>query len=180
MIKRRLLLFLLAAGTLFYGCSSAARFTGNKETAPRINGAGAEANSETNSKGDIIGETILNPDEFKDAKPLEVEIGVASYYADKYDGRPTASGVIYDMNKISAAHPFDPLGTIVRVTNLANNKSVILEINDRMPYRPDRIMDLSLGAAKALDMVIVGIQKVKLEVLKWGEGKRIERIQNPF
>lgn len=171
MIKRNCYIVLIITSALFYGCSSAARFTGT----PAVNGSDKEVVQ--NEKAD---ETFkdFSPNDVK--TPLEVEIGIASYYADKYNGKPTASGVIYDMNKISAAHPFHPLGTIARITNLINNKSVILEINDRMPYREDRIIDLSLGAAKELDMVVVGIQKVKIEVLKWGEGKRIERIKNPF
>jgi rare lipoprotein A len=171
MIKRNCYIILIITSALFYGCSSAARFTGT----PAVNVFDKEL-----VKNEKTEETFrdFNPDDVK--TPLEVEIGIASYYADKYNGMPTASGVIYDMNKISAAHPFHPLGTIARITNLINNKSVILEINDRMPYREDRIIDLSLGAAKELDMVIVGIQKVKIEVLKWGEGKRIERIKNPF
>jgi len=165
-----LVLFISA---LFAGCSSTARFT----QSPQVQ-------QESSAKPDFAPErkqtdAAKNFDPSTVVEPLEVEIGIASYYADKYNGRPTATGVIYDMNGISAAHPFHPLGTIARVTNLVNNKSVILEINDRMPYRPDRIMDLSLGAARELDMVIAGIQKVKLEVLKWGTGKRIERVKNP-
>lgn len=171
MNKKNYYIILILASALFYGCSSTARFTSQ----PSANPAGVET-----IRNEKAGETIkdFNPDEV--TSPLEVEIGIASYYADKYDGKPTASGEIFDMNKISAAHPFHPLGTIARVTNLVNNKSVILEINDRFPYREDRIIDLSLGAAKELDMVIEGIQKVKIEVLKWGTGKSIPRIKNPF
>jgi len=156
---------------LFYGCSSTARFTSTLPAKTVIPADKKEENID-----DIVKD--IQPDEVR--MPLETEIGIASYYADEFNGRPTASGVIYDMNKVSAAHPFHPLGTICRVTNLVNNRSLVLEINDRMPYRPDRIMDLSLGAARELDMLIVGIQKVKLEVLQWGTGKRIERIKNPF
>ncbi len=161
----------ILALALFYGCSSTARFTSSLPP-KAIN----PAETEKENFEEIVKD--IQPDEVK--IPLETEMGIASYYADEFNGRPTASGIIYDMNKVSAAHPFHPLGTICRVTNLVNNKSIVLEINDRMPYRPDRIMDLSLGAARELDMLIVGIQKVKLEVLQWGTGKRIERIRNPF
>jgi rare lipoprotein A len=170
MIKKHYYIIILAI-VFFYGCSSTARFTSALPVRSE-----APANKKEAGIEEIVKD--IKPDEV--GMPLEVEIGIASYYADEFNGRPTASGVIYDMNKISAAHPFHPLGTIARITNLVNNKSVVLEINDRMPYRPDRIMDLSLGAAKELDMLIVGIQKVKLEVLQWGTGKRIERIKNPF
>ncbi len=103
---------------------------------------------------------------------LETTYGIASYYADKYHGRITYSGEIYDMNKISAAHPAYPMDTIVRITNLSNNKKIILRINDRMPGYDDRIIDLSYGAAKELDFIKEGLTKVKVEVLKWGNGKK--------
>lgn len=103
---------------------------------------------------------------------LESQIGIASYYADQFDGKITYSGEVYNMFGLSAAHPFYQMGTIVRVTNLSNGKSVIIPINDRMPFRPDRIIDLSLGVAQKLDMLNVGITKVKVEVLKWGDGKK--------
>jgi rare lipoprotein A len=64
------------------------------------------------------------------------------------------------------------MGTVVRITNLFNKKAVIIPINDRMPFRPDRIIDVSYGVAKLLDMVIAGIVEVKVEVLKWGEGRK--------
>ena len=73
------------------------------------------------------------------------------------------------MNKISAAHKELPLGTIVRVINLKNNKSVVLKINDRGPFIKGRILDCSLGAARALDFVREGTTLVRIEVLKWGE-----------
>lgn len=171
MKKYFLVIVIISASLNFTGCSPAARFASGKTDLP------SKAENQNDSSFDDIVKDI-QPDEV--TIPLEVETGIASYYADEFHGRPTASGVIYDMYKISAAHPFHPLGTIVRITNLVNNKSVVLEINDRMPYRPDRIIDLSYGAAKELDMLIVGIQKIRIDVLKWGDGKRIERIKNPF
>lgn len=112
-------------------------------------------------------EDNIDPSNFK---PLEIEYGIASYYADKYNGRKTSSGEIYNMYGISAAHISYPMGTIVRVTNLSNNRSLIIPINDRMPI-PDngRVIDLSYGAAKKLDMIQSGTAKVKIEVIKWGD-----------
>ena len=75
------------------------------------------------------------------------------------------------MYGISAAHQTYPMGTLLRVTNLKNNKSVILRVNDRMPYNPERIIDLSLGAAEKLDMVQDGLAEVRIDVLKFGNGK---------
>jgi len=115
---------------------------------------------------------IDNLDRYKNVEPLETVTGVASYYADQYDGKITYSGEVYDMYGLSAAHPSYQMGTIVRVTNLYNDKSVIIWINDKMPFRPDRIIDLSLGCAQELDMVNAGIQEVKVEVLEWGKGRK--------
>ena len=94
------------------------------------------------------------------------QIGYTSYYAHKFHGRPTASGEIYDMNGLSAAHRELPLGTIIRVTHLGNGKSVVVKVNDRGPFVGDRILDLSLGAAKKLDMVNEGVARVKIEIVK--------------
>lgn len=111
----------------------------------------------------------LEQTHYHDYAPLETVTGVASYYADKFNGRLTSNGEIYDMYGLTAAHPTYPHGTIIRVTNLGNGKSVVVRINDRMPYRPDRIIDLSLGTAMELDMVEDGLAEVKLEILEWGE-----------
>lgn len=115
---------------------------------------------------------IENLEQYKNAEPLETVTGVASFYADQYDGKITYGGDVYDMFGLSAAHPSYQMGTVIRVTNLYNDKSVIIRINDKMPFRPDRIIDLSLGCAKELDMVNIGIQEVKVEVLEWGKGKK--------
>jgi len=111
-------------------------------------------------------------DRYKNAEVLETATGTASYYADQFNGKITYSGEAYDMFGLSAAHPTYSMGTIIRVTNLSNDKSVIVRVNDRMPYRPDRIIDLSLGCAQELDMVQAGITMVKVEVLEWGIGKK--------
>ncbi len=107
-----------------------------------------------------------------DYENLKVQNGIASFYGEEFNNKITYSGEIYDVNSISAAHPFFPMGTVVRVTNLTNNKSIVLKINDRMPYRSDRIIDLSLGAARELGFVENGLAKVKVEVLEWGNGKK--------
>ena len=99
-------------------------------------------------------------------KPISYQIGYASYYAHKFHGRPTASGEIYDMNGLSAAHRELPLGTVIRVTHLKNGKSIIIPVNDRGPFVKGRILDLSLGAAKKLDMVNEGVARVKIEIVK--------------
>ena len=93
--------------------------------------------------------------------------GKAVYYSSALQGRKTASGEPYDESKLTAAHRTLPFGTIVRVTNLANRKSVVVKINDRGPFgKKDRIIDLSLAAAEAIGMVKAGVAAVVLEVEK--------------
>ena len=90
--------------------------------------------------------------------------GLASYYADWFEGRKTASGEEYRKSEFTAAHRRLPLGTKVKVTNLKNGKSVVVRVNDRGPARHDRIIDLSGAAAEKIDMVSDGVVKVKLRV----------------
>ncbi len=94
------------------------------------------------------------------------EFGLAAYYADKYHGTPTAYGETYDKNKMTAAHKRHPLGTMLRVTRLDNNKSVVVRVNDKGPYLPGRIVDLSMAAARTLDLVKDGVAQVKVEVIE--------------
>jgi rare lipoprotein A len=90
----------------------------------------------------------------------------ASYYADKFHGKKTASGKIFDMNKLTAAHKKLPFGSKVKVTNIANNKSVIVEINDRGPFVKGREIDLSRKAFSLIASTNRGFITVNLEVLK--------------
>ncbi len=92
------------------------------------------------------------------------QTGYASFYADKFVGRKTANGEIYSHEGATAAHKRLPFGTVLKVTNLKNNKSVIVKVNDRGPHSRRFIIDLTKGAAKALD-IFDGSQTVKLEVL---------------
>lgn len=91
--------------------------------------------------------------------------GIASYYADEFHGRKTSNGETYDMHGLTAAHRTLPFNTRVRVTNLANNKSVVVRINDRGPFVSDRIIDLSYRAAQELSMIGPGTARVALEIL---------------
>lgn len=101
------------------------------------------------------------------------QTGEASYYARMLEGRPTASGEIYRKDSLTAAHNDLPLGTIVKVTNLENEKEVTVEVNDRGPYAKDRILDLSRSAAKKLGMIDDGIAQIKLEVVEPAPGYSI-------
>jgi len=101
----------------------------------------------------------------------QTQTGKASFYADKFEGSPTASGEKYRHSKKTGAHKTLPFGTKVRVTNLENNKTVEVVINDRGPYVDGRIIDLSKSAAEELDYINKGIAEVKLEVIDAGDGK---------
>lgn len=93
----------------------------------------------------------------------QVEKGKASYYAQKFNGRTTASGEIFRVNKYTAAHKKLPFGTKVRVTNLHNNKSIIVRINDRGPYVQGRIIDLAPIVAEKLGFKHAGVADVLIE-----------------
>ncbi len=97
-----------------------------------------------------------------------VQEGVASYYADEFHGRTTSNGETFDMNQLTAAHQTLPFGTIVKVTNKQNGKSVTVRINDRGPFLKDRIIDLSRAAAEKLGMIGPGTAEVRLEILQIG------------
>lgn len=96
--------------------------------------------------------------------------GIASWYGREFHGKTTASGEKFDMNEMTAAHKTLPFGTIVEVKNLENGKSVRLKINDRGPYRGNRIIDLSFAGAKELGIVKTGEANVGIKVLKKGNG----------
>jgi len=93
------------------------------------------------------------------------QIGKASYYADKFHGKKTYSGEKYDKKKLTGAHLNLPMGTMIRITNLKNDSTVILKINDRM-YSQKRIIDVSRAGAEQLNFIAAGITEVKLEVIE--------------
>lgn len=94
-----------------------------------------------------------------------IETGTASWYGNKFHGHLTSNGEIYNMYAMSAAHKNLPLPSYVQVTNLANNKSVIVRVNDRGPFHDNRIIDLSYSAAYKLDMLKTGTANVRIEAL---------------
>ncbi len=99
------------------------------------------------------------------------QTGKASFYADKFEGHATANGEKYKHSKLTAAHKTLPFGTKVKVTNMANNQSVLVLINDRGPYAEGRIIDLSKSAAEKLGFMNSGLADVKIEVVDAGDGK---------
>ena len=101
-----------------------------------------------------------------------IEEGIASWYGNEYHGRITASGEVFDQEAITAAHRTLPFGTLVHVTNLRNHRTVVVRINDRGPFIRGRIIDLSRGAARELNMLHDGVVPARIEVLEWGMGAR--------
>jgi rare lipoprotein A len=91
--------------------------------------------------------------------------GIASYYAEEFDGRTTASGEQYNMRALTAAHRTLPFSTAVRVTNNENGRSVIVRINDRGPFKDDRVIDLSFEAAQRIGLIAKGTGPVTLEIV---------------
>ena len=91
------------------------------------------------------------------------ETGTASFYHNKFDGRKTSSGEVFRQNLYTCAHKTLPFGTMLKVTNLSNDSTVVVKVNDRLPMRSKRVIDLSMVAAKQLDFVSKGLTKVELE-----------------
>lgn len=92
--------------------------------------------------------------------------GVASYYADDFHGRLTSSGERYDMYALTAAHQTLPFNSLVRVTHTRNGRSVVVRINDRGPFKDDRVIDLSLSAAREIGLIPEGTGEVSLELVQ--------------
>ena len=147
------------------GCSSSPRYT-----------TGSIPNR---SKSTKKVKSIPSNSKNKNVKHRKVMTGISSFYAEDFHGKLTANGEVYDMYGVTAAHKTLPLKTICRVTNLANDKSLILRINDRGPYIKGRILDCSYGAAKKLDFINQGTTNVKIEVIEWGDGKYMQHRKKP-
>jgi rare lipoprotein A len=125
------------------------------------------------AQGPNISEAIAAPvssvqarPEVRPVKTKPYQIGTASWYGQIFDGKPTASGEPYDMYDMTAAHLKLPMGSYVRVTNLRNGKEVVVRVNDRGPIVPGRIIDLSYGAAQALQFKHRGLQRVRLDLVQ--------------
>jgi rare lipoprotein A len=102
------------------------------------------------------------------AKPLETQTGLASWYGPPYHNRRGSNGEVYNMHAMTAAHRTFPLGSVVRVTNVKTGSIVLVRITDRGPFIPGRIVDLSLAAARKVDVWQPGIAEVKVELMQSG------------
>jgi rare lipoprotein A len=136
-----------------YGVSSSARVVDPGEPIPKGGG-----NYHVGQPYMVAGRTYV-----PQYDPHYKAVGMASWYGDDFHGRYTANGEIFDLNGISAAHPTMPLPSYARVTNLANGRSLVVRVNDRGPYAANRIIDLSVEAAKLLDFYNRGTTWVRVE-----------------
>jgi len=109
-----------------------------------------------------------------DAKPIVIETGMASWYGPPYHNRRGSNGEVYNMNAMTAAHRTFPLGSIVRVTNVKTGHTALVRITDRGPFIPGRIVDLSLAAARKLDVWAPGVAQVKVELMESGAAPGVE------
>lgn len=134
----------------------------NVPPAPNISSAEASSGNSTGQPRTV--ETESHPSE--NIKPLNTEIGMASWYGPDYNHRKAANGEIYDQEQLTAAHRTLPLNSIARVTNIATGQSVTVRITDRGPFVTDRIVDLSKAAAQRVGVYRHGTARVKIEVLQ--------------
>src|SRR5271165_6120209 len=148
-MRRRLAHGLMIAAFVIVGLGAAQR--------PNISEASSAPTSQSQTEPEIRKAA---------AKNQPYQVGTASWYGEYFEGKPTASGEDYDMYDMTAAHPTLPLGSYVRVTNLHNGKAVVVKVNDRGPIVPGRIIDLSYGAAQALQFEHKGLQRVRLDLVK--------------
>jgi len=149
-------LFLLIFIFSIYGCTASPRYTSG--ATPIKN----QTTKKFNKKSKDNKKTVYS--------------GVSSYYGSKFHGKLTANGEVYDMYGVTAAHKNLPFNTVARVTNLDNNKSLILRINDRGPYVDGRILDCSYGAAKKLGFLNQGTANVEIRIIEWGDGEYMHHI----
>ena len=149
-------LFLLTFIFFIYGCTASPRYTSGT----------------TSKKNKTVKKFIKKS---KDNKKT-IYNGISSYYGPNFHGKLTANGEVYDMYGVTAAHKTLPFNTVARVTNLDNNKSLILRINDRGPYVDGRIIDCSYGAAKKLGFLKQGTANVEIRIIEWGDGEYMHHI----
>lgn len=143
----------LLVGFILSACSASVRFSSSAGGAPE-RGIAKNAPASHSSPSPKAAEGELTP-------TVWVMRGVASYYGDEFHGRKTANGERYDRNEFSAAHRTLPFGSMLKVRNLANNRTVLVRVNDRGPFKADRILDVSFAAARELDMTRSGTAQIE-------------------
>jgi rare lipoprotein A len=138
----------------------------HSETAARNKLPPADKSDAEESSAEESGAALAEPAIPADATPLATETGRASWYGPPYHNRRGSNGEIYNMHAMTAAHRTLPLGSIVRVTNLKTGHTALVRITDRGPFIPGRVLDLSLAAARKVDVYQPGVAEVKVEVMQ--------------
>ncbi len=168
------ILWIAAAGLLtlgMAGCSGSKSTTGKSTTHLTTNkksgssGSSSKSSGSKSSSGSTSKSSTSGGSSSSSKSSGKVEKGQASYYADKFHGKATASGEKYDKTKLTGAHRTLAFGTVVRVTNTANGKSVDVRINDRGPFKAGRVVDVSRAAAEKLGMIQAGVINCTVEVI---------------
>jgi rare lipoprotein A len=159
------ILALAAVALLLAGCGAKRPAQVSVPAAPPISSPSVPSGSNSEETGSHK-PSAATPSTPANAQPLYTQTGLASWYGPDYDKHRASNGEIYDMHQLTAAHLTLPLNSMVRVTNLATRESVMVRITDRGPFVADRIIDLSMEAARRISVYHPGIAKVKLEVLQ--------------
>jgi rare lipoprotein A len=144
---------------------SVASTSNNKKNSSKL----SSSKNNTTLPKPVYDETYIadNSKNYNDNNSDLVLSGLASFYSDEFNGRITASGEVYDMFDLTAAHRTLPFGTLVQIKNFKNGKKVVVRINDRGPLVDDRIIDLSLGAATKLGMIDDGVVNVQITIISY-------------
>ena len=166
-IRIRPLLLAAAAAIVLAGMGgcSGGKVTPKGSTHLSTSKGGSTTKKTTTTKGAATGGSSSSSSSAAKKSGGKVEKGQASYYADKFHGRATASGEKYDKRKMTGAHRTLPFGTIVRVTNTATGASVDVRINDRGPFKAGRVVDVSRAAAEKLGMIQAGVINCTVQVI---------------
>jgi len=173
-ISMKVYFLVLAGFIVLMGCTAPQKKTENMK---------AEAKETAAQKGDdeFFADTETNPTAnipHKNETPATVESGFASWYGKELQGRPTASGEMFDMSKYTAAHRTIPMGSVVLIKNLENGKKQLVRINDRGPYVEGRIIDVSYATAKDLGFAEKGVARVEIEVIQKGKDDFLSKAAN--
>jgi rare lipoprotein A len=169
---KKLVLFGLCAFLLISACAKKKRYVRPTEYPPK-----KLVVLPDRSKDPTFRPYVVNGERYYPLPDSEgfVQLGNASWYGKEFHGRPTANGETFNMYKESAAHKTLPLGTYVRVLNLANKRQIIVRINDRGPFVKGRVIDLSYAAAKKIGLIGMGVAPVKIVAL----GRQVDKLKSP-
>lgn len=167
---------LLLAGFFTFGTLNSVAATKHAKTAIVSKQTTAQAKKQAVKSVQKNAKKALSlAEKHKDTPRTHYQSGIASYYADEFNGRRTASGERFNNAAMTAAHPSLPFGTLLEVTNMRNGKKVVVRVNDRGPYAHARVLDVSKSAARQLGMHGTGKDKVKVAVLD--KNKRSELVE---